>query len=145
MLILLLSACLADSDCQVTATNIVQIALKRTDKDTVAQVKFSLITVSGTESTFQKSDTVTSLQIPVNPKSSETTFRFTYASKASPTPKTDTVTLSYVSKNIIVSPACGGFFYYSELAVIATSFPNIPKVVNSQLSTGATKNLEIKL
>jgi len=68
ILVLLLSACLSEPDCTVTATNIVRITLKKAiTRDSVIFVKFKSITVSGTESTFQNlaGDSVSTLQLPV--------------------------------------------------------------------------------
>lgn len=146
IIILLLSTCLSQPDCLVTATNSVKISLKRTDSDSVNTVKFIVISVSGTDSLFYVNKTVSSLTLPVNPAILNTTFRFEYKSKPDTAiVKKDSVTLTYASQYFVISPDCGGYVYFSNLAVLSTSFVNVPKIVNPQLSTSATTNIDIKL
>jgi hypothetical protein len=146
IIIILLSECFSQPDCLVTATNSVRISLKRTDSDSVNTVAFSMIKVSGTDTIFYKNTKASTLTLPVNPAQLQTTFTFQYRSKPDTTiVKLDSVKLSYTTQKIIISPECGGYLYYSNLSVLSTSFVNQPKVVNSQLSTSATNNLEIKL
>lgn len=136
--VLLLSACLNKPDCLVSATNIVQISLKKIAVDSVNAVTFSSIKVSGTDSLFYKNKKVSSLSLPVNPLATLTTFTFYYGTK------TDSVTLTYTVQDLVISPECGAYFYYQNLAVSSTSFTSV-KVKNNQLTTSATTNLEIKL
>lgn len=150
ILFLLLSACLSEPDCIITATNNVKISLHKITSDSSNYVKFVTISISGADSVINTlKDSVAFLNLPVNPHQGETTFRFQYKKKinAITVIKTDSVTLSYVTKNIIISPSCGGYVYYTNLAVVSTSFEIIPKVVFNQLSTSATvqTNLAIKL
>ncbi len=150
ILFLLLSACLSEPDCIITATNNVKISLKKITSDSVNFVKFTSISISGADSVINSmKDSVSFLNLPVNPRTGETTFKFQYKKKVNAVNiiKTDSVTLSYVTQTIIISPSCGGFVYYTNLAVISTSFATIPKVKFNQLSTSATvhTNLEIKL
>ncbi len=149
-MILLLSACLSEPNCTPTATNNVKISLKKLLNDSSNLVTFVSITISGADSVIQNLSTpVSSLNLPVNPESSETTFKFQYKKKVNAVTVilTDSVTLSYAKQNIIISPACGSFVYYTNLAVLSTSFQIVPKVVYNQLSTSATvpTNLQIKL
>jgi hypothetical protein len=146
IIILLVSACLSQPDCLVTATNDVKISLKRTDSDSVNTVKFLIVRVSGTDTLFYKNHIESVLTLPVNPGILKTTFVFEYKSKPDTSiVKKDSVTLTYATQYFVVSPECGGYAYFSNLAVSSTSFVNVPKVVNPQLSTSATSNLEIKL
>ncbi len=150
ILFLMLSACLSEPDCIITATNNVKISFKKATSDSVNFVKFVSITISGTDSVISNiKDSVSSLNLPADPHRVLTTFKFQYKSKVNAVTvvKTDSVTLSYVIQNVIVSPSCGGYVYYVDLAVASTSFAIIPKVVFNQLSTSATvlTNLEIKL
>ena len=146
VIILLLSQCLGQPDCLVTATNSVKISLLKTNSDSVNTVTFVVIRVSGTDTLFYKNKKVSTLTLPVNPRTLQTIFSFQYRDNVDATIiKTDSVTLTYAQQNFVVSPECGGFVYYSNLAVFSTSFVNEPKVVNPQLSTSATTNLQIKL
>jgi hypothetical protein len=146
IIILLLSTCLSQPDCLVTATNNVKISLKRTDSDSVNTVKFIVISVSGTDTLLYVDKSVSSLTLPVNPATLNTTFKFEYKSRPDTTIlKKDSLTLTYASQYFVISPDCGGYVYFSNLAVLSTSFANVPKIVNPQLSTSATTNIEIKL
>jgi hypothetical protein len=44
----------------------------------------------------------------------------------------------------VVSPKCGAFNYFQELAVVSTSFIDV-SVVNPQLSNSGFTNLKIRL
>lgn len=138
VLVVLLSACLDKPDCLVSATNIVQIALKKIAVDSANAVTFSSIKVSGTDSLFYKNKKASSLSLPLNPQATLTTFTFYYGTKI------DSVTLTYTIENLVISPECGAFSYYQDLAVSSTSFTSV-KVKNNKLTTSATTNLEIKL
>ena len=143
LLVLLFSACLDDPDCVVTSTNFVRITMKTmssdsTKADSTIAVAFWGITASGTDSVFHKSDTVSMVSLPVNPGSMETKFKFFYGANS------DSLTLGYTKKTEIISPQCGAFLYYQNLRVISTSFKTV-KVINTQLATSVTSNIEIKL
>ena len=138
ILLLLFASCLDEPDCISTASNKVQIALKRLDVDSARIVIFDSIQVYSTDSVFYKSDTVTVLSLPVNPGITETTFLFYYELKM------DSLVLSYTRETKMVSPKCGAFNYFQELGVVSTSFSQVT-VDNTQLSTGGSTNLTIKL
>ena len=138
ILLLLFASCLDEPDCISTASNKVQIALKRLDFDSARTVIFDSIQVYSTDSVFYKSDTVTVLSLPVNPGITETTFLFYYELKM------DSLVLSYTRETKMVSPKCGAFNYFQELGVVSTSFSQVT-VANTQLSTGGSTNLTIKL
>lgn len=145
-IILLFSACLSEPDCLVTASNFVRIDLKRTDTNLVNTVKFILIRVQGTDTLFYQDQKASSLILPVNPSTEQTTFHFEYKNSLDTTVlMSDSMTLAYVRQYKVISPECGGYVYYLNLAVSSFSFVNEPKVLNSQLSTSAAPNLEIKL
>lgn len=145
--ILLLSACLSQPDCLITATNIVKISLKKANSDSVNTVNFAVIRVSGTDSLFYGNQAASTLNLPVQPGIQETTFFFEYFSTvgAATVLKKDTVTLTYLPLYFVISPDCGGYVYYNNLAVSYYSFANKPSVLNPQLLTSATTNLQIKL
>lgn len=147
IIILLLSACLSEPDCLVIATNNLRISLKNAGTGAAQKVLFSFIKVSGTDTTFFSKDSVTALILPVDPLAPRTTFKFKYGTvlNSKPVLRTDSVTVAYATQIVIISPSCGAAVYHTNLTVFATSFTIEPKVVNSQLSTRATSNLEIKL
>jgi hypothetical protein len=145
--ILLLSACLSQPDCLVTATNIVKISLKKANSDSINSVTFAVIRVSGTDTLFYTNQETSSLNLPVHPGTLETTFTFEYYAKVDTTTvlKKDSVTLAYVPLYFVISPDCGGYVYLTNLSVSSYSFANEPIVLNPQLLTSATTNLQIKL
>ncbi len=147
IIILLLSTCLSEPDCLVTATNNLRISLKNGGTGTAQKALFSSIKVSGTSATFFSTDSVTTLILPVDPLATRTTFKFQYGTvlNSKPVVRTDSITVTYATQIVIISPTCGAAIYHTNLTVSATSFVIEPKVVNSQLSTRATSNIEIKL
>ena len=138
VILLVLSACLDEPDCIVTATNLVKISLRKINVDSANTVAFSKITVTGTDTLFYKNKKASSLSLPVNPGTTKITIKFYYGASI------DSLTLGYSLRRVIISPDCGAFVYFENLGVLSTSFTSI-KVNNSQLSTSATNNLEIKL
>lgn len=143
-IILLLSTCANQPDCLITATNQVKISLKKTTSSEANSVLFTSITISGKDSTLYSNKTVSSLVLYVNPKEVQTTFKFNYKDALNKA-RTDSLVVAYVPLNVIISPECGGYVYFNNLSVAATSFTSEPKIVNHQLSTSATVNIEIKL
>ena len=145
--ILLLSACLSQPDCLVTATNIVKISLKKANSDSVNTVNFAVIKVSGTDTLFYENTSTSTLNLPVQPGVQETTFFFEYYTPVGGALvlKKDSVTLRYLPLYFVISPDCGGYVYYNNLTVSSWSFANEPTVLNPQLLTSATTNLQIKL
>lgn len=147
-LVLLLSACLDKPDCLVSSTNNVKMNLQKLKKDTLNNIILSSISVSGTQylfykgdTVFHKGDTIASLTLPVNPLSAETTFNFYFGANID---SVNTLTVTYTQENLIIGPECGAYVYYQNLEVSSTTFTNV-NVKNSQLTTSATTNLEIKL
>lgn len=147
LLILLLSACLSEPDCLVTATTGVKISFRDPVTGIAKNVKFNSIRVTSLPGQYVPPDSLKSIVLPVDPYEAETTFIFDYGVIESglPVTKTNTMTLTYTSQTVIVSPDCGGALYHTNLAVKDYSFVTPPKVVNTQLSTLATLNVEVRL
>lgn len=147
IIILMLSTCLSEPDCLVTASNKLRISLKNAETGASQKVLFSAVKISGTDVVLFTPDSVTSLIIPVDPLGTETTFIFEYGTVLNSVhvTKTDFVTVSYASQTVILSPTCGAAVYHTNLAVSNTSFTIKPKVLINQLSTSAAANIEIKL
>jgi hypothetical protein len=110
----------------------------KSDVDEADTVIFSMIEVSGTDSLFHVQDTVAVLSLPLNPKANETTFNFHYNSKV------ETMVVSYAWQTRLVSPKCGAFTYFFDLAVVSSSFGEVT-VTNSQIFKNGGTNLTIKL
>jgi hypothetical protein len=144
VLILLLSACLSEPDCLVTATTAVKTSLRNPATGIAKNVKFHSIQINGVHVQVP-TDSVKSITLFVDPFAPQTTFTFEHASGGMPAPKSDTFTLTYTSEVVIISPDCGGVVFHTNLAVKDYTFPTAPKVVNAQLSTLATLNVEISL
>jgi hypothetical protein len=136
LILFIFSSCLNEPDCIVTATNYVSISLVHLESDTA--VLFDSILVSGTPSLYHEGDSVSSLEVPVDPNQLTSTFRFYYNSTM------DSIRVSYSRKAQLISPACGAFTQFQDLSILSTSFGDL-KVVDPQLSTSAEANLTIKL
>ena len=147
VLILLLSACLSEPDCLVTATTGVKISFRDPVTGIAKNVKFHSIRVSSLSGQYIPPDSLRSIALPVDPYETETTFIFDYGAIESGVSviKTDAMTLTYTSQTVIISPDCGGAIYHTNLAVKEYTFVTAPKVVNTQLSTLATLNVEVRL
>ena len=138
LILFLLSACLDEPDCITTATNIVKISLKETDVDSAASVLFLKISISGTDTLLYVGQQAPFLNLPLNPAADETTFRFYYGTSI------DSLTLVYSRRTSLVSPDCGAFVYFEKVAAKSYSFSDV-EIINPQLSTSATNNINIKL
>ena len=134
----LLLSCLSEPDCVVTSSSEVKISLKKTTSDSARFVLFDKIEVDGTDSVFYSADSVSSLVLPIHTGQFETTYRFYYESK------TDSIKISYTRYTNVISPSCGSFNHFKDLAVVWYSFSSVV-VVNPQITTSGSANLDIKL
>ncbi|MBL7863852.1 MAG: hypothetical protein JNK10_03185, partial [Cyclobacteriaceae bacterium] len=126
-------------DCIVTATNEVYITLEALEADTAHEIAFNQILIPGTDSVFYAGDTTSSLTLRINPGTSQTTFRFFYEDT-----EFDSLVVSYSRQTKMISPKCGAFNYFQDLAVVSSSFHEVI-VKNPQLISGGTTNITIKL
>lgn len=135
----LFSSCLSEPDCILTASSDVRIVLQVAGTaDSARFVKFDSIGVSGTNFVFYTGDSVSSVVIPINTGDYQTTFRFYYESEI------DSIVVSYTRNTRVISPSCGAFNYYQDLAVVLHTFPTVT-LLQSQLSTSHAPNLSVKL
>lgn len=143
-LFFIVTSCLNQANCYITASNVVKINLKKTNDNLSTTITFNAITVSGKSLTFYKDSTTTSLNLPVNPEATETTFLFSYKELVDSvsTDKMATLTLSYLNEIKLISPDCGAFQYQRDLAIVETNFTKT-KLINSSLLTTVATNLEI--
>ena len=138
ILLLFFSACFNEPDCVITSTSLVKITMKTLKKSVDTVLTFNYVTISGTNTILYQNTATSKLSLPLNPKADQTTFILRYGTKV------DSIRVRYTPLNVILSPTCGAYVYYKDLATDTTSFSN-HQVVNSQLSTSATVNIEIKL
>jgi len=137
LLILLFSSCLNEPDCVINASNEVKIAFKKLTSDSARTIILDSILVSGTDSVFNKRDTVSSIVLPVDPTALTTTYQFYYDSKM------NTLVLSYKRQTRMISPACGAFNYFFSLGIQISTFADAI-VINPELSTSSATNVTIK-
>ena len=139
LIIIIFSSCLSEPDCLVTASNSVKLVFKNAHLTTPKFVKFPIIYSSGTDAIFV-ADSVSHIELYVDPRSTQTTFKFQGEDD-----KIDSVTLKYKIQNILISPECGAYPYYSGLQVIAYTFSDTVRVLSPTLSNDSTaQNVEIK-
>lgn len=131
-------SCLSEPDCIITASSDLKISFYKPTSDTARFIKFDRIEVLGTDSVFHVGDSVSSVALPIHTGSYQTTFRFFYENQE------DSLRISYTRSTRVISPSCGGFNHYQDLEVLMHSFTSI-KIVNSQLSTSGSPNLNIHL
>lgn len=144
-MVLLLSGCLSEPDCVSTKNNSVQLKIRSAETNKYTKFIFSSITVSGTTDTFHTTDSIGTLRLPVDPFTSQTTYNLTYDKIVNSVAQTQNVSiiLGYKAQYIIISTDCGPYLFCSDLTVVDSSMES--KLLNSQLSTGETVNVEIKL
>ncbi len=139
LIIVIFSSCLSEPDCLVSASNEVKIVFKKAKKEDLQFVQFPVIESSGTDVLFI-ADSVSSIKLYVDPRAAETTFRFHQE-----TGTTYSVTFKYDVQNILISPACGAYRYFSGLKVVSYTFSDTVKITNPILSNNKdVKNVEIK-
>ena len=134
--LLFLFSCLDDPDCLVTATNLVKIDFKNTD-GTVRTITFSGITVSGLATPLYVNSAQSTVQLPLNPQSTETTFLFREASVVK------RMVIRYAITHRAISEKCGAYAFYSNLEVIENDYTSA-RVRNPFLLTSNTAaNVEV--
>lgn len=147
--ILVLSGCLTEPDCVVTATNFVKVSFKSQTGDTTRTIQVVYVAISGTNKQVA-GDSVSRMVLPVNPDDTQTEFTIFYKHKANGKYVTTSgsVTLSYQRLNAVVGAVtCGSFAYFSKLAIVDHTFATEPRILNPQLTTSnaVATNLEIRL
>ena len=134
--LLFLFSCLDDPDCLVTATNLVKIDFKNAD-GSARSITFSGITVSGLATPLFVNSAQSTVQLPLNPQATETTFSFREGTS------TKNIVIRYAITHRAISEKCGAYAYYSNLEVIENSFTSY-KVKNPSLFTSNTAaNVEV--
>lgn len=127
-LTILLSGCFDKGDCLVTATNLMQVKLLTKADRKENKVKFSSVTVSGSNSILYKDAETATLLLPVDPGQSSTTFTLNYGSTPS------MITVSYSQEAKVIAVDCGAFTYYKDLQITNTTYPEGSiKLFNTQL------------
>ena len=135
MLFFLLTGCLNEPDCIITSTNLVKISFKK-DSKTAREITFTKINVTGLANDFYVQQKATSVQLPVQPEDTKSTFTFYFEGR------TETMLLTYSKQAAVISASCGAFTNYSDLFVAQTTFDSL-KITNKQLLINATSNLEV--
>jgi hypothetical protein len=136
--LLLSSSCFDQNDCLITSTNLVQISLNTV---TGIPMLVTFLRVLKGDSTghfpLYEKYPLDFLALPLNPDSTQTTFRFMTS---------DTVyyrlTLGYSTYSRVIATDCGAFLYYDNLTVLKTNFDST-LVISPQLLTSVTSNLKI--
>jgi len=134
-LFFLVASCLSEPDCIITSSNLVKIYFK-IDSKTAREITFDKINVSGLEKDFYAGQKVSSVQLPVDPTGTQSTFTFYFEGR------TETILLNYTKKSEVISASCGAFTNYSDLTVGQSSF-ELYTITNTQLSINAPSNLNI--
>lgn len=147
--ILMLSGCLTEPDCVVTATNFVKVSFKSPTGDTTRTIRVVLVAISGSDKVVT-GDSVSRMVLPINPSGTQTEFTFLYKKKSGGKYITTSgsITLSYQRLNVVVgAQTCGSFAYFNNLAIVNYTFATEPKIISPQLSTSnaVATNLEIRL
>ena len=142
-LLFVVTSCLNQANCWITATNVVKINLRKSD-NSAAEITFNSISVSGTPLTFTPAKAVSVLNLPVDPNANETTFLFSYDTVVEGVTinKSDTLTLHYINEIKLISEECGAFQYQRDLEIVSTDFTKT-KLLNTSLLTTVASNLEI--
>ena len=128
--------CLNEPDCIITSTNLAKIAF--VNGKNIREITFDEIQVSDLDKIYYENAKVSSVQLPVNPETTEITFTFAFEGRV------ETLHLRYKTSVQIISDKCGAFTNYVDLEIIESSFTDT-QVVANQLSTNATVNIQISV
>lgn len=128
--------CLNEPDCIITSTNLAKIAF--VNGKNIREITFDEIQVSGLDKIYYENAKVSSVQLPVNPETTEITFTFAFEGRV------ETLHLRYKTSVQIISDSCGAFTNYGDLEIIDTTFTEI-EIVANQLSTNATVNIQVSV
>lgn len=128
--------CLNEPDCIITSTNLAKIAF--VNGKNIREITFDEIRVSGLDKIYYENAKVSSVQLPVNPETTEITFTFAFEGRV------ETIHLRYKTSVQIISDKCGAFTNYGDLEIIDTTFTET-EIVANQLSTNATVNIQISV
>ncbi len=113
-----------------------KISFKKPD-DSARKILFNEIAISGLDKKYY-TDSVTSVQLPVNPSEEDITFTFSFENRV------ETLQLKYKPITEVISPECGAFTHYINLDVENTSFPEF-LVVTNQLTINAAVNVQVRV
>jgi len=130
-----LAGCLNEPDCIITSTNRVKISFK-IDSKTARPIAFTKINVSGLEKDFYAGQTVSAVDLPVDPENIESTFTFYFEDRI------ETMRLTYIKQSEVISADCGAFTNYSSLAVPESTFA-LFTITNNKLLKNASSNIEV--
>ena len=150
----LATGCFNQGDCLITATNLMQVKfLKKSDRSSL-KLKFSSVTISGTATVKYENEEISTILLPVNPGEGTTTFTLNYDSIAadnSIVPVTSMIKVSYSQKSKILSVDCGAFTYFTELAIVDTSYNesqirlNASELLHDVSTNAYANNIEVLL
>ncbi len=119
--ICLLVGCDETTECGTTSP--VQFTARFVKKGTTTgfgsdlAITFDTIRVIGSDSTYYKSKTTSSIVLPLNPTADGTTYLF----KRNGVSKSDTITLTYKRKYQLISPSCAPAIDFANITLQDTS------------------------
>lgn len=131
------AGCLNPGDCLVTNSGNLQLTLVPPAGTT--GVLFSTVAVVGLAQPVGANVSGTTLALPVNPDTTQTTYVFSRATR------TDTITFTYLNQLLVLSPDCGAIVFHRELDYTTNTFgPGTLTINNRVLARGVTRNATLR-
>jgi thiamine pyrophosphokinase len=147
LLFTLLGSCLDEPDCFLSADTALVINFKKiTNGKADTTLVFNKVVALGTDSVFyqqqpDKTDTLKSITLAVNPFASEILFTF-YVVPEESVEQEVTLRVGYKKRTRFISEECGSEELVYDLQILETQFDSL-RVVNNRLTKNRPTNLEI--
>lgn len=137
---LMCGSCFEKGDCVINNSNLIKIDFINIKDKADYPITFESIRVMGSSIVLYNDGTaVSSIELPVDPNKTETSFIISRAGVLN-----DTLTVTYVNETIIPSSDCGAFIYQKQVTMVKKPFEGtVIKEINNQLLRNATVNFEI--
>ncbi len=120
---LLGQSCLDDPDCVNTTSDFVTVGFYEAETGLPDTLVFRQVRAIGSDSLFARQDTLSSVQLPLDPRGPSTAYHFETNLGV------DTLILVYSLGTRLISEDCGIEFIFSELDYLRNDFDSI-RVVN---------------
>ena len=141
------TACFREPDCIVTASTAIKIDFKQTKinpttfiRATVdSSVFFTSVIVTGIDTAYIRNKQLSSLTLPIDPRTKEIKFVFNIKSSNGAFTRKDSMSFNYTSESRVIAPKCGAYTYFLDLKVKSASYDSTKyRLVSNRLLKNTT-------
>lgn len=144
ILILPLLSCGTDPDCITSGSSLVRVNFLKADNENADSLFFNAVFTSANEdSLIAGKDTLSTLQLPLNPASDVTEFILENRALNDSILVFDTIRLSYDRLQRIISPECGVELSFINLNIQKSTFDSLALVNGELIRNNNNANIEI--